>query len=329
MRQLEHQITKGRAALRRTWARFATANPDLSAPARLVLRLDDTDLPGSLGSGKAMSSADWGRVIAQTVEWVGPVPVTVLAHHAADRFELPAVIRFAHRLECPTLLVADGSGIDRARAEALIDVGLSAARIVVGGVSEEIHREVVGNSAREATAAVQHLIAARSARGARLDVEVALPWRGPATEEARAVVGWARQVGVDGLRIIAPFHATGLPADPELLDALMDEMGAFGRAALASIDEIHAMVARQDGQPGLSRKQGKALRRRWRCPVGGQRLVVTGHRQVYSCPFKPAVGEWDGELRRTWMTSREHLSAIAGCDRACAHVELAPEPIWG
>jgi hypothetical protein len=291
--------------------------------------MDDGDLPGSLGGGSALSPAEWGQVIAQTVQWLGPVPVTVLAHHAADRDDVIGLVRFAHRLECHTLLVSDGSGIDRDRAEALLDAGLASVRILVGGVSDEIHRAVVGNPGREATSAVQHLIAARNSRPARLDVEVAIPWQGPVTEEVRAIIGWARQVGADGLRILAPFRAESMPADPELLDAIVDETSAYGRTSLATVDDIHAMVAKQDGGPGTLRAHGPSRRRRWRCPVGGQRIVVTANRQVHSCPFKDPVGTWTGELRDTWATAGEHLTAIAGCDRACAHVELAPEPIWG
>lgn len=329
MRRLEHQRTLLKTALRRVWARLGRTDPEFSAPVRLVLRLDDGDLKNSMGTGDLLSLAEWEQVIAQAIQWLGPVPITFLAHHGADSDELTHLIRFGHRLECPTLLVCDGSGVDAQRAEALLDVGLSAVRVWVGGVSDVIHRAVVGNPGREATLAVQNLIAARDARPARLDVEVAIPWQGPANAEARAVVGWARQVGADGLRIVAPFHAEHLPADPELLDALQDEMGAFGRTPSATIDEIHAMVAHQDGLPGIARDLAPSRRRRLTCPVGGQRLVVTAKRRIHSCPFKDPVGMWTGELRQTWAGAQDHLRAIAACDRACSHIQLAPESVFG
>jgi hypothetical protein len=329
VRRLEHQRTLLKTAFRRLWARLGRTDPELSAPARVVLRLDDGDLKNSMGVGEPLSLAEWEQVIAQAIQWLGPVPVTLLAHHAADAPELTHLIRFAHRLECPTLLVCDGSGIDEPRAEALLDVGLSAVRVWVGGVSDVIHQAVVGNPGREATLAVQNLVAARDARNADLDIEVAIPWQGPANAEARAIVGWARQVGADGLRIVAPFHAEKLPADPELLDAIVDEIGSFGRTPSATIDEIHAMVARQDGHPGLARAHAPSRRRRFACPVGGQRIVVTANRQIHSCPFKAPVGVWTDELRQTWAGAQDHLRSIAACDRACAHVQLAPESMFG
>ncbi len=329
MRQLEQRLRQTRAALRRSWARLSRADPDLGAPARLVIRLDEADLPGSLGEGETLLPRDYDQILAQAVQWLGALEVTVLAQHSGDHGSLVPLVRFAHRLECPTLVVTDGTGIDRARAEDLLDAGLSHIRVLVGGVSDPIHRAVVGNPGPEATSAVQELVAAKRERGASVDIEVGIPWQGPVTEEIRAVVGWARQIGADGIRILAPYRAHDMPADPELLDEVVDAAGAFGRTTGASVDEIHAMVASQDGEPGVAHRESPGRRRRWRCPVGGQRLVVTATGRVHACPFKHPIGRFDGELRETFAGAREHLDAIRSCGRACAHVELAPEPIWG
>ena len=329
MRQLEHQLRLTRAVLRRSWARLSRADPELGAPARLVIRLDEADLPGSLGHGEALQPKDYDQALAQAVQWLGPVEVTVLATHSGDHGCLPNLIRFAHRLECPTLLVTDGAGIDRARAEALLDCGLSHVRVLVGGVSDQVHRAVVGNAGIEATSAVQHLVAAKRDRGAALDVEVGVPWTGPVTEEIRAVMGWAKQIGADGFRILAPYKAEGMPANPELLDDVVDAADTFGRTYSAAIDEIHAMVAAQDGQPGLLRQDSPGRRRRWKCPVGGQRLVLTSTGRIHACPFKAPIGQWSGDLRAVFAGAGAHLDEIRSCGRACAHIELAPEPIWG
>ncbi len=329
MRQLEHQLRATRAALRRSWARLSRVDPELGAPARLVIRLDEADLEGALGPGDPLQPRDFDQILAQTVQWLGPLDVTILAHHSGDHGALVQIVRFAHRLECPTLVVTDGTGIDRARAEALLDAGLSHIRVLVGGVSDQTHRAVVGNPGPEATSAVLNLVAAKRERSAPLDIEVAIPWRGPVTEEVRAVVGWARQIGADGMRIMAPYQAQDMPADPELLDAVVDAAGTFGRTPAAAVDEIHAMVASQDGEPGVEHRESPGRRRRWRCPVGGQRLVVTATGRVHSCPFKAPIGHYEGELRETYAGAGAHLDAIRSCGRACAHVELAPEPIWG
>lgn len=327
MRFVEHALAGARAAGRRAAARRVGRSPDKVEPARLVVRLDDTDLPGSLGTGDALQLGDWRKLIAGTVEWLGPVDVAVLAVHAGDHPQLAEVIRFAHRLECSTLLVCDGSGVDLARAEELVDRGLQAVRILVGGVSEEVQRAVVGNSVLEATAAVQAMAEARRDRGAALDLEVGVPWQADADRELRAVLGWARQAGADGLRVLAPWHARDMPADPELLDSLAAAERPFFRTSAAALAELHAMVANQDGEPGLPRRSGPARRRRFRCPVGGQRVEVGALGRVSCCPFKAPIGQLDGRLVDTWASAGPHLEAIAACERACAHPELAPLPI--
>jgi hypothetical protein len=329
MRELEHQLTRVRGILRRAWARTANTDPELVAPARLVLRVDDTDLPGTLGGGEVLTTHQWNQVIAQAVEQFGPLPVTVLAQHNTADERITPLIRFAHRLECHTLLVTDGTGIDDAYAEQLLDVGLASIRVLIGGVSDGVQAETVGNTAAEATRAVASLLSARASRNSSIDIEVAIPWTGPVVTEVAAVVGWARQAGVDGVRILAPLLANGLPADPELLDKTIDSAGSFCRNSSVSVEEIHAMVAHQDGKPGLAKNNAARRRKKSKCPVGGQRLVVAAAGNVYSCPFHPPIGDLADELSDTLAQGRPHLEAIASCNRVCSHVELAPAPIFG
>ena len=329
MRSLEHAIAEARAALRRASARTGATDPRRLRPARLVLRLDDADLPGCLGDGDPLTLAQWFRALTGAVDWLGSLPVTVLAVRSGGHPYLHELVRFAHRLECPTLVVTDGSGIDLARAEELIDCGMASVRVLVGGVSEGVHRSVVGGALSDATDAVAAFVAARKDRAAPLDIEVAVPWQGAAATELRAVMGWAREAGADGLQVIAPWRAVDLPGDPELLDALLDEGGGFNRTAAATVEELHAMVAAQDGQPGLARAGLGFRRRRFPCPVGGQRLEIGAQGRLSSCPFKAPIGELGDELADGWAQAGAHLEAIRACDRACAHVELAPRPVFG
>jgi len=326
MRQLEQTLIRTRSVLRKAWSRVGSTDPELVAPARLVLQVDDSDLSGSMGTGVPMTMAEWSQAIAQVVEWLGPVPVTVIATHNADDPQVADLIRFAHRLECSTRLVTDGTGIDVSRAETLIDMGLDSVRLIIGGVSEDVQRQTVGNAAIEATSAVDALLEVRQERGVSLDLEIAIPWVNGVTTELSAVVGWARQAGVDGFRIVAPYRADSLPADPELLDTTIDEGADFCRNTSTSIEELHTMVAHQDGAPGIDRSHS---RRRLKCPVAGQRIVIGARRAVYSCPFHAPIGSFDTELKAVWSQAGTHLDSVASCSRACVHTELAPEPIFG
>lgn len=329
MRKLEHAMSDLRAGLRRAAARTGPRSPERVKPARLVLRLDDSDLPGTLGSGEPLGLPAWRRLLISGVAWLGPLPVTVHAPQSARHPFLPEIVRFAHRLECHTELVTDGSGLDEERARELVDCGLAAARVLVGGLSEEVHRAVVGGALADATGALSALLAARKDRQASLDVEVGIPWRDPVQVEARAVIGWARQAGADGFRLLAPWRAERLPMDPELLDSLADEEAPFNRTPPATVEELHAMAATQDGQPGIAR-QGLGFRRRqFPCPVGGQRLEIGARGQLSCCPFKAPIGAAGEDLRASWAAAGPHLEAIRTCERACAHVELAPRPILG
>jgi hypothetical protein len=326
MRQLEHSLIRTRSILRRAWSRAGVTDPEMVAPSQLVLRMDDADLPGAMGSGKSLTLYQWQQAIAEVVAWIGPVPVTVIATHNADDVDVPELVRFAHRLECSTRLVTDGTGITEDLAGHYIACGLDSVRLVIGGVSELVQRQTVGNSAVEATGALAAFHSARLAATAALDIEVAIPWIEGVTLELSAVVGWARQAGADGFRIVAPYHAARLPADPELLDGMVDDYGTFCRNTTTSVEELHTMVAHQDGAPGIGRNHS---RRRTKCPVGGQRLVIGRGRSVYSCPFHAPIGELDDDLGAVWAQAGAHLSAIASCSRACVHTELAPQPIFG
>lgn len=329
MRKLEHAMADLRAAARRAAARTGRTAPGTIRPARLVLRLDDADLPGTLGEGAELTLPAWRRLLTSGVLWLGPTPVTILATHNARHPWLPELVRFVHRMECDTELVTDGTGLDLEKAEELVDCGLAAARILVGGMSEEVHRAVVGGALSDATGALAALLAARKSRAAPLDIEIRTPWQDPVQSELRAVIGWARQAGADGFRLVAPWRAERLPMDPELLDSVGDEGGDFNRTPAATLEELHGMAAAQDGQPGLARGGLGFRRRSFPCPVGGQRLEVGCRGRLSCCPFKAPIGEVGDDLAVAWTSAGPHLQAIATCDRACAHPELAPRPIVG
>jgi hypothetical protein len=251
----------------------------------------------------------------------------VLATHSAQHKLLPELVRFAHRLECPTLLVTDGVGSDLDRAEELIDRGLAKVRVLVASLDEDVQRAVVGGGAAEAQAAVQALLNARRERRSTLDVEIGLPWSGGAASSARGVLGWSRQIGADGLRVLPPWKAA-LVGDPAALEELQREGGAFLRSEGTVYRDIVAMHAAADGQPGLPRAEAELRLRGRRCPVGGQRLELSARSRVSACPFQAPIGEYSEDIRGLWASGGAHQQAIASCGRACAHPELAPDPLF-
>jgi hypothetical protein len=235
-----------------------------------------------------LSTVDWDEVVSSAVQWLGPIPVKAIAVDA-DPMDALSALRTAFRLGCRTSLEVGVHPI--ADAEALVRTGLTAVRII--GRSE----------------ALASFVAARTSA---LDVESALVW---GTDPAVAdFLRWARVAQADGFRVLAPYRAVGVP-DPSPLEALEAER-PFYRTSRAVVAELRAMSNAADGEPGFPSHA--------RCPIGGLRIEVGGDGTVVSCPFKPPVGVFDGDLRATWLAGRAHLDAIARCPRACAHPELSP-----
>ncbi|MEL6343348.1 MAG: hypothetical protein AAFV53_09430 [Myxococcota bacterium] len=325
MNVLQQALLMVRAGRRRVASRLGRPSPRLLQPARLVIRLDGTGIGDHTGDGEPLSVAQWQARLVEAVRWLSALPVTILVGPRGDHPQLVELVRFANRLDCPTLLDCWG-GIDGPRALALIDAGLRGARIQIGGVTEPVHRSVVGGALDDARATLRALHQARTAREASLDLEILVPWRGRIHEEVEAVFKWTRRSGADGVRLTAPWFAAELPADPELLDEVGGADVPFNRTHPAALRELHAMVAAQDGAPGMSRRRSGR-----RCPVGGQRLELGARGKVACCPFKTPMqnGEMqNGEgLPEIWSRGRAHLEEIATCQRACAHIELSPEPI--
>ncbi len=309
MRVLEQARLRIGWAWRRVAARRGAVHPPRLLPARLVLRLDDPDLPGSLGEGKPFEPARWRRELVAISHWLGPVPVTIRALRCAATPEAADLVRFVHRLDCPVTLVTKGDGLDRAACEVLVDRGLERVRVLVGGLSE----------ATGGVAAAQNFIAVRAERAAPLAVEVGLCWRSPTQQEARAVIGWARQIGADRVRIVPPWRAAEQRVDPGLLGELLEAFDGFvwlprgDRAALRGDSE-------PDAEPGLPAGRLRGL---LPCPVGGQRVTLTARGNLYACPFKTPIAP-GGSTPDRWSSAAAHLREIRSCGRRCVHPELSP-----
>jgi hypothetical protein len=318
MRTLEHRLARVRLAARRLRARAGSVDPASVAPSRLVL---DLSKPGEAGD---LTAPALRALLVDAVHWRGPLPVAVHVGHRGDHPHLPELVRFAHRLECPTLLVADGPGLSATTALALVDRGLAALRLRVAGVTDAVQQDVLGTRASDATDALVAFVEARRQRRVALDIEIAVAWVQGVDTDLLALAGWARQLGADGFRLLAPHDPRRLPRRTDGLAALPRD--AFHRTSPQTLRALHAMHAHRDNGPGLPRSAAPLAWKALPCPVGGQRLVVRADHTVFACPHQPAIGRLERGLVATWARAGEHLQAIHGCSRRCAHLELAPEP---
>lgn len=316
MRLLEHRVARARLAARRLRARMAPQDPGRFGPARLVLDLSAPAAPGDL------APAALRRLVVDAVDWRGPVPVAVLLGARGDHPLAEELIRFAHRLECPTRLVATGPGLDLARCKALVDRGLEAVRIEVAGTDAAVQAAELGVAGGVAEAALRAWLDARASRGAGIDIEVGLRWTAHAPAQAMAVARWAAEAGADGLRILPPHVAP--PGGAAAAAVLQDLPGL--RVRRGELMALERLLRHGGDGPGLPRTHAAGPRRHLPCPVGGQRLQVDASGRASCCPHKAPIGSLRSDLGGLWAASGPHLAAIRACDRACVHVELAPEP---
>lgn len=312
MKALEQLVVRARTRLREGRALAGLGG----RPARLVLRLDNLDAPGPIPA-ESLKIEDWYDAVIRVVEWSGALPVHVVAR--SDHPLLADVVRFAHRLECPTTLRTTAAGLTARRADELVDCGLECIVVRVAGVSEATQQAVLGESVADTRRAIAALLAARVSRGAPLDIVLEVPFDARTAPELRALCEEARTVGVDGVRLAAPW--VGGPFERGALDALdciVGQDGSFRRTPAGTVAAIRAMKG--DG-PGVQRARGA-------CPVGTLRLEILPDGTLLSCPFKgdrtrmPTLNP-SATMALAWKALERHRDAIRSCDRACAHPELS------
>ena len=162
MKSLEQLLIQARSAVRAAQARVPGLTP---RPTRLVLRLNDLHLGPNLlrATGAPLKEKEWRDTIVRFERWLGPLRLTIAGGEPAQSGLLPALVRFGNRLECPTHVVTGGP-ISPEQAEAMVDWGLSAVTVLVGGIDEVSHRAAVGTRLDEAVATVEAFREARAKR---------------------------------------------------------------------------------------------------------------------------------------------------------------------
>lgn len=270
-------------------------------PIRLTIRWDDFELPNAIGFGKRKSLPEFQGLIAEYVQQSGPCMVRVVAGNAASDPDVAEILRFAHRIGCPTELIISGSNLEPDSIARLLLSGVDTILLPIGGVSSKVHDEVVGIPISESTDTLQALLNARN--GTHTSIGVLLPWMGETPLEANAIREWTRELGVDQVQIQIPYKGR------DMSDETIPHHPYLSKMLLRVLRDT------QDA-PGWKRHQP------WSCPVGKQRLEVSKLGRVCSCPFKqPIVWNRDG-LQDLWARLAPHREEIANCDRICLHREL-------
>lgn len=326
MRLIDRTRTTVLAAARRWAARLPTPVGQKVRPASLAFHLTPS-LPGDATAPGAPAVPDWSVLRAVVIDVVadqGPLPVHVLtAGRAPDRGALE-LIRLAHRLDCPVTVWTDGTGFSADGAAALLDVGCAAVAVTVASLDDTVQRRTVGNSVADACDAVVALATARTARAATVRLHLVVPWVAGVEDEARGLVGWAHQVGVDAVTVVPPSRggAVGpLGEWPETLRGL----GVWGLGG-AEVRYLEALSQEDGTEPGVARGAADPKARFRPCPVVGTRMAVDARGELFACPFHPRIGPVGGSVRAAWTADTDHRAAVRGCTRRCRHPALALGP---
>jgi len=307
VKALEQLTVRARSRIRQERARFGLGG----RPARLVVRLDDLDAPGAVPAA-ALTVDGWFDAIVRVVEWSGALPVVVVSR--PDHPHLAEIVRFAHRLECPTALRTAASGLTAARADELVDCGLERVVLRVAGVSEGVQAAVLGETVADTRRAIAALREARESRAVALDIVLEVPFSDRTAPELRALFQEAGAVGVDGVVAAAPWVGGNYePGSLEVLGWLQSQQVPLNRTPSTTFELLRAM---RGGGPGLARTRGA-------CPVGTLQVELLPDGTLRSCPFKGDTATLRDDMEPAWKALAAHRDAIRACDRACAHPLLS------
>lgn len=305
MKRLEQLLSRTRGLARSARAMVPGGSAAAHRPVRLVLRLNDIRLaPGLVrATAEPLTLDEWERAIVQVRHWLGPVRVTFSGGEPAQSAVLEPLVRFANRLECPTHLVTAGP-INTPVAEALVDRGLGAVTVLVGGVDEGTHRAAVGAPLEEATRSLEALLRARSSRDRPLQVFVGVPLTAASASSAAAVAGWARQAGADGVLGTLPL---GVDAPEGALTAVQG-LGRANQTPKHLIDHL----------------KGQKVRMR-----GGLRMELLSDGTLLVSSHLGPLGNVRGmDPQSLWEAGDEQVAAARKHPRPWDEVELVPERLY-
>jgi hypothetical protein len=290
VKALEHLVVRVRSRVREERARRGLGGP----PARLVVRLDDFDAPNVVGDAR-FTLDDWQEAVVRVIEWSGALPVHIVGR--SDHKLLAEMVRFAHRLECPTTLRTDARVLAH-RADELVDCGLD--RVIIRRDDD-----------LSLSDAIQSCLDARISRKAALEIRVELPFVPRTAAELRAASDAAVRAGADGVELAIPWSG-GPFAQPTVDSALALRSATNGRTT----KEVFDILPRMDGAgPGAPRQRGS-------CGVGTARVELLPDGSLRCCPFKADTVRLGDAMAPAWAAMAAHRSAVQRCDRVCGHPEL-------
>ena len=291
MKELEQFVAQSRAKWRGLRSRLPLVARG-AAPVRLVLELDQE-------GESPPEPTEWKKALVSGITWLGPTRVCIKASGDSMGLTLD-LVRFCHRLECPTHLVTAGPVTDD-EAVALLDRGLGAVTIRVAGLDESTQQEVIGQPLESAVGALHAFAAARKQRGRSLEILVNVPVHASNLESIEAIAGWALQSGADSV-------ALGVLLGHEDAASILAEVSSS-----ASIEVPEPLRALVEGR----KPQQQAMP-----------LVLGGDGQCRVSQDGGDLGSWREQSPESlWASGRQVIERARASKRPFDEVELLPESL--
>lgn len=199
MKELTQALDRGRFGLRRIRSRLPMISRGV-VPIRVVCHLGTTAEISAENEAEPLSQIEWKSALVDLVAWLGPVRVCVDCRTDGQIPLAMDLIRLAHRLECATHLVCMGP-VSSDQALELIDRGLGAVTLRVGGLDERTQQLVLNGKLEAVSATMSAFSEARALRERDLFLQVNIAAHDENVESIGSIAGWAYQAGADAVSL--------------------------------------------------------------------------------------------------------------------------------
>ena len=230
-------------------ATFRTGNPN-----RITFRWGKSDLSSEAGFDEGKSVKDLQQMIVEYIHDGGPLSVHVIVDKKPNDPDIPLLLRFAHRLNCPTELYINGDQLEEASVQSLIQSGVDWIWLPIGGVSANVHLEATGVSIEQSTYVLHNLLLFREETHTKIGV--LMPWSGHIPSESFAVRSWAEELGVDSIHVQASKHDGGISPDPIPQNNYLTKVSRFvnARINLPGLNALYSTSRSQQVVVNVPRK---------------------------------------------------------------------------
>ena len=161
-------------------------------PQHLILRFEG---PADTSNERRLEVDSFERIIVDFIANCGINPIQVVALGECSKPSVARILKFAHRLNCPTKLTLDGVGLTEACCKELLYSGVAEIAMIFGGISAKEHKINTGLDIEVSTEGLMMLLNNRSGLATNITIEI--HHKSGSNTEIQAIRDWALEIGVD------------------------------------------------------------------------------------------------------------------------------------